>query len=973
LTFNYQIGSTGPNAQAISVSSTGGQLNWSATTSNPAWLQVSPTSGAATTSPTPVYISVTPSGLTPNTYSGSVTFSAAGTANGPQTIGITLVVTNASTPATLAVTGGPLSFAYQIGANAPVPQNLSVSLSSGTGVFTLSTNVAWLQVSPISGTLSTVQTSLTVSVIVTGLTPNTYSGTVSVSVPGLSGSPQVVNVTLTVRTNASSLPIFTTSVPASDCTAPTPGTVFDASVQRIYAWVSLAGGRIGDQVIMDWYDGSQINQAHSVNTLTFNGSGCAWSWITVAGTPNASDPGIWHVDYSYNGSFINRGSFQLQGAATPNTSSLVITGGPLTFMYQSGGSAPAQQTFTVSSSSAQLNITVTPSASWVSLAPSGSLTTPVSIAVTVAPAGLGAGTYTSLITISAPGASITLQTIMVTLVITASPLTSQQSYPIFYAGPVFKDCTVPTPVTKFSTNVPYVYAWIPIIDGHRMDYVEVDWYDQANHLAIAYNFFLGFDGPGCVKSYEIIAAPYNITSPVGTWSTVFKLNGAVAYSNTFDVVQSQNTRDTFQVTGQVLTGSGQPLDSVVLSFENGYFTTITDKNGHYTMLLPVDYSGSITPALDGYTFSPSSRSYLTITSDIGSQDYTANVVGATIQVSPASLSFTYRVGDPSPTNQQVTVTSSSGGLGFNVTSTSSGGNWLVAVPKAAVTPATISVGVMPQGLASGTYSGTVSIVGLGAVNSPVLVPVNITVVPQPISNSAPVITAEGIVNAASFGGGSLAPGEIVTIFGQRLGPPSIATLTLTSAGKVSTSLSGVRVLFDGIPAPLIYVTSGQCSAVVPYEVAGKTQTSVQLEYQGIQSPAVSVGITDAAPGVFTSDASGSGQAAALNQDGSINSRSNPASKGSVITLFVTGEGQTSPAGEDGLVVSAASLRYPLDQVTAYIAGIQAQVAYAGSAPGLIAGVMQVNVVVPTSILAGSSIVQVVVGQHVSPKTIVNIE
>jgi uncharacterized protein (TIGR03437 family) len=120
-----------------------------------------------------------------------------------------------------------------------------------------------------------------------------------------------------------------------------------------------------------------------------------------------------------------------------------------------------------------------------------------------------------------------------------------------------------------------------------------------------------------------------------------------------------------------------------------------------------------------------------------------------------------------------------------------------------------------------------------------------------------------VVNAASYGDGPVAPGEIVTLFGSAMGPSSLVGLQLTPDRQFAVStLADTRVTFDGIPAPLIYVSDKQVSAIVPYAVAGRSHTEVRVEYKGTPSDPVSIGVTPAIPGIFTLDATGRGQAAA---------------------------------------------------------------------------------------------------------------
>ena len=132
---------------------------------------------------------------------------------------------------------------------------------------------------------------------------------------------------------------------------------------------------------------------------------------------------------------------------------------------------------------------------------------------------------------------------------------------------------------------------------------------------------------------------------------------------------------------------------------------------------------------------------------------------------------------------------------------------------------------------------------------------------------------------------------------------------------MSTNVSGVRILFDGIPAPIVYVTATQCSAVIPYFGAINPTTHVQVEYQGVRSDPFQIAVTATAPGLFTADSSGKGQASATNSDGvTPNSSASPAHPGSIVTLWATGEGLTDPPGVDGRL-AAAVVPKPLAQVT----------------------------------------------------------
>jgi len=231
-----------------------------------------------------------------------------------------------------------------------------------------------------------------------------------------------------------------------------------------------------------------------------------------------------------------------------------------------------------------------------------------------------------------------------------------------------------------------------------------------------------------------------------------------------------------------------------------------------------------------------------------------------------------------------------------------------------------------------------------------------------LAQAQPMTSAAGIVNAASYAGGGVAPGELVAIFGTNLGPTSGAS-SQAAAGVLPNSLDGARVWFDDIAAPILYAGANQINAVAPYEIAN--DTSVRVEYLGAFSPAVAVPVLAAQPGIFTLNATG--QAAVLNQDYSVNSAANPAGGGSVIMIYATGEGATSPAGVDGLMALAASPGPPPPALTVQIGGQAATVSYAGNAPGLVEGTLQINAVVPMSVAPGNAVpVSFAVGGASSP-------
>jgi uncharacterized protein (TIGR03437 family) len=181
---------------------------------------------------------------------------------------------------------------------------------------------------------------------------------------------------------------------------------------------------------------------------------------------------------------------------------------------------------------------------------------------------------------------------------------------------------------------------------------------------------------------------------------------------------------------------------------------------------------------------------------------------------------------------------------------------------------------------------------------------------------------QAVVNAASYGFASVSPGELVTIFGTNIGPTTAASLTITN-GSVDTTLSGVTVSVDGKAAPLIYVSQNQISLQVPYEASAGSGKAVVVTNGANPAANATVTIAAAAPGIFTADGSGTGQAAALNYNAattlySLNSSTNLARIGDPVILYLTGEGDynaTPLAGttNTGLVIPPALT--PLPQVS----------------------------------------------------------
>jgi uncharacterized protein (TIGR03437 family) len=225
--------------------------------------------------------------------------------------------------------------------------------------------------------------------------------------------------------------------------------------------------------------------------------------------------------------------------------------------------------------------------------------------------------------------------------------------------------------------------------------------------------------------------------------------------------------------------------------------------------------------------------------------------------------------------------------------------------------------------------------------------------PNPVIVVPPSVT---VVNALSLKASAVAPGEIVSIFGTGIGPEAGMAGALDGSGVLTNLVSGVEVRFDGARAPLFYVQAGQVNAQAPYSIAGAASTHVELLVSGKTAGVADLAVTAASPALLPM---------IVNQSGSVNSDSDPAQQGALLTLYATGEGLTDGANITGQP-AGTPLAHPRLPVTLTIAGLQAEVLFAGSAPGLI-GVMQINARVPAGFLApGKTDVALTVGGIAAP-------
>jgi uncharacterized protein (TIGR03437 family) len=181
---------------------------------------------------------------------------------------------------------------------------------------------------------------------------------------------------------------------------------------------------------------------------------------------------------------------------------------------------------------------------------------------------------------------------------------------------------------------------------------------------------------------------------------------------------------------------------------------------------------------------------------------------------------------------------------------------------------------------------------------------------------------------------------------------------------VNTTLAGTQVMLGTVAAPVIYSSATQVNAIAPYEIAGQSQATVAVQYQGGVATQT-IQVQSASPGAFTLDASGAGPVVAANQDFSLNGPSNPAAKGSRVTVYWTGGGQTNPPGVTGSVVGAV-LKWLTQPISVTVGNQPATVTFDGAAPTFVDGVDQLNIQLSPNTPSGAQSLVITVGGIAGP-------
>ena len=596
----------------------------------------------------------------------------------------------------------------------------------------------------------------------------------------------------------------------------------------------------------------------------------------------------------------------------------------LDFTFSTGGSTPPSQQFFVNNSST--NFSVSDNQSWL-FASASTLTVPATVTVLVDPTGLSPGTYNGVVTVTFATNPITFQLVNVTLTVdqglqnwtTNGPL----KFNYKYGDPPPPAQTLSIAYTStviFIANItaPESTPWLKLDNnntGITPANIEVT-VDPTGLQAGTYNGSISLSTPGVPGSHTV---PVTLT-----------ITGAPALS----VSPSTLTFD-------AAAGGAQQTKTVSISStpSTGYAATVALGSSWLSITPPT----GTTPQTLTVTVSPASLAPGTYRGSIifsapgassGGQlvGVTLNVTGSvTLTASPTQLQFATMSDGSAPPAQSISVNAN---FSLAVAAASSPG-WLTVTPVNANTPATFSVSVVTAGLAAGVHNGTITI-STGGGGQTIAIPVTLT-----------VGGAKPTIGDLSNGAGALkdfAPGSTMFITGTNLGPTTLAVGSLDGAGQLPKTLSGVQVFMNNVAAPLVSVVSTRIQAMVPFEIAGQGRIDIQVVNQNVRSDTTTVQLYDNAPILFTADGSGRGRASIVNQNGTLNGPGSGAPRGSVIQIYGAGGGLFD--------LNSSLFR---DTVSVFIAGVQANVSYAGQAPGQAPGIFQINVFVPQDVPSGAAI------------------
>jgi uncharacterized protein (TIGR03437 family) len=681
-------------------------------------------------------------------------------------------------------------------------------------------------------------------------------------------------------------------------------------------------------------------------TVAISGSPFNAAWLLVSANVGTS-PATLKVEVNPTGlpagSYMGTLTFTAVYGATTYTKTVAVTlavasapaaisanPASLAFTYVTGASLSSPtltSAFVLSSTGGAMPATLSVSgATWLNLTPSGDITLLGllnTISVTVNPTGLTPKVYTGAIKVSAPNATNKTLSIVVTLTVNAAVPTTTSTWPVgamqgspativtVNGGGFFANSSVDeSGFTPAST--------ITVTDGINTTsstfFIPV--YQAVNVLRLAVGSPLPSGMVGTAYSQPLAAA--GGTSPYSYAVIGGIVPGGLAISAA-NLAGTPSTAGTYMLIIQVTDSSTPPADA------------------SFPMMLTISPAGSAVIAITGTAAPLPLGTMLTAYGPV-----TLHAVGGT------GGPYTW-----SATDLPAGMTLSSAGvLGGTPATDGSNGALAATIVSDSALLATIPVTELAQ-------AGMVRI----DIQTPTPGGGSSTEAQFQVYGAQPQITA--VVNSASYQEGTLAPGDIVSIFGLGMGPSALTVYdpamppipTVLPAAAPSTS-----VTINGTPAPILYTSATVACVIVPYTTAGAS-AQVVVTFGGVASQPFTVAVATADPGIYSLASSGQGQGAILNFDTTtgnytVNSNAQAAPRGSEVVIYITGAGATTSMVDNQLIPLSPPVT-PIQTPSVTIGGQGATLLGAQAPLGSTPGLMQINVTVPSAVKPGPALPVVV--------------
>jgi hypothetical protein len=533
----------------------------------------------------------------------------------------------------------------------------------------------------------------------------------------------------------------------------------------------------------------------SSNGLAFNASSSA-SWLkvsptsgntpaslTVTADPTGLGVGVVQANITIAGfnSLIIPVTFTISGV---NGQTLTADRTSLVFIGQVGGAITAAQTVTISSATSGQPFTVQTNASWLKVTPtSGS--TPTTLSVTADPTGLAASTLNATLTISSTSNTLQIPVSFTIGALGVSPQSIQFLYTLNGSFPTAQNLSLSGNAVGF-TAAPSTTtggSWLQVFPTTGTTpttlSVIVNTAVLPNLAAGTYNGTITItatnQAPIAVPVTLTVSGPPAVTVNPAALTFNFQTGQATPGSQNVTITLTPAQQLSYSVTSTVAANpAGKNWIAVLPSGVTSVLGTATfavsvDPTG----LPPATYSGKVTILSQG---NPSSL-------DVPITLVVSNL--PLLNVPTAALNYTYQVGSPLPAAQPVTVTATSGTPTYTIAAASTPAGWLKVSSAAGTVPTPFNVSVDPTGLVKGTYTGTVTVTGVGTGNGAQQIPVNLTVTNDAIITAnlgGCAIPAQNCALSLPFQiGGTNNPGATTLAVNSSTGATLNYTVTLTAS------------------------------------------------------------------------------------------------------------------------------------------------------------------------------------------------